>query len=315
MIDSAPGKCWIVWWDDIQKCSRHSGKALRFEEPTPKMWHQSVTPRKIKAWIKNDFVSDPSVISVWHETAQNTNRVQATTPTIPSQPAPAPVNATMMSATMPATFAAPSVAVTNDDELCDDELPEEQGIDADEIETEDVFDPQSVLEELREDEKNNTYLTKHQAYMESKSSLIGTKVNVTSKSNRCQPLTWIVRDDVKKQDVDCATEYERVGVMKFNFNKQQKWHGLKKYAARINFLELLINLWPGNWKSQLDALNELIHFDNNEKMVVKRGGRLSNNNKPMSPISDNEFWIFWGLILVARTHGRRGNIWDKGPAE
>ena len=57
--------------------------------------------------------------------------------------------------------------------------------------------------------------------MESKSSLIGTKVNVTSKSNRCQPLTWIVRDDVKKQDVEYVTEYERVGVMKFNFNKQE----------------------------------------------------------------------------------------------
>ena len=31
----------------------------------------------------------------------------------------------------------------------------------------------------------------------------------------------------------------------------------------------------------------------------------------MKEVSEQEFWIFWGLITVARVMGRKGNLWDK----
>ena len=35
----------------------------------------------------------------------------------------------------------------------------------------------------------------------------------------------------------------------------------------------------------------------------------------IKPISEKEFWIFWGIILAARVHGRFGELWDHGQPE
>jgi hypothetical protein len=37
---------------------------------------------------------------------------------------------------------------------------------------------------------------------------------------------------------------------------------MAKEKQRINFLELLISLWPGDWKKQLARLNLRIRVDN-----------------------------------------------------
>ena len=36
---------------------------------------------------------------------------------------------------------------------------------------------------------------------------------------------------------------------------------------------------------------------------------------PIKKISYNEFWIWWGLILVAHIEGRNGTLWDKEEPE
>lgn len=68
-------------------------------------------------------------------------------------------------------------------------------------------------------------------------------------------------------------------------------------------MELLIYLWPGDWRQQLNNLNKRIALDNRQK------------RKLIKPISEHEFWVFWGLILLARIEGRCGNLWDSGVAE
>jgi hypothetical protein len=59
----------------------------------------------------------------------------------------------------------------------------------------------------------------------------------------------------------------------------------------------------------------MIHYDNEIKRQSYRNGRVPSNNKPMNPITEYEFWVWWGLILVARTWGRKGNVWDKAESE
>ena len=69
VLDSAPEKAWIVWWDDIHKCSSHSCRSLRFEGPTPRNFHVKMTARKIQQLIKKNFVTDPSSVPLGNSTA------------------------------------------------------------------------------------------------------------------------------------------------------------------------------------------------------------------------------------------------------
>ena len=104
VLDSAPEKAWIVWWDDIHKCSSHSCRSLRFEGPTPRNFHVKMTARKIQQLIKKNFVTDPSSVPLGNATAN---------PPIPTPPAGLASTATV---TVPPPAPAPSVAVTNDDD-------------------------------------------------------------------------------------------------------------------------------------------------------------------------------------------------------
>ena len=66
-----------------------------------------------------------------------------------------------------------------------------------------------------------------------------------------------------------------------------------------------MHLWPGDWRAQLKCMNSRIRAINQQK---KRGSRRV---RGMNEVSEQEFWIFWGLIIVARVMGQKGNLWDK----
>jgi Transposase IS4 len=70
-------------------------------------------------------------------------------------------------------------------------------------------------------------------------------------------------------------------------------------------------LWPGNWETQLKNLNNRIvrsSYDEQNK------GKVGYCRKTKF-ISKNEFWIWFGILLVARIEGRKGDVWDKHEPE
>ena len=71
---------------------------------------------------------------------------------------------------------------------------------------------------------------------------------------------------------------------------------------QINFLDLLIHLWPGDWRAQLTNLNHHVHQEYKQKVRTTRHGRV----KKVHEITEREFWIFWGIIIAARLDGRKG---------
>ena len=75
-------------------------------------------------------------------------------------------------------------------------------------------------------------------------------------------------------------------------------------SHRINLHDLMIHLWPGDWKDQLSFMNGMIE----DKECAERDAGSS--MKKMSLISEREFWIFFGLMLAARLEGRVGTLWD-----
>jgi hypothetical protein len=103
---------------------------------------------------------------------------------------------------------------------------------------------------------------------------------------------------------------QKVGVKDFDFQKYTVTCPCKK-LKRLNLLPLVIHLWPGCWESQLKNLNNRILISNNEEEQQSRGGRF----RKMNPISPNEFWVWFGIMLVARIEGRKGDVWDNTDPE
>jgi hypothetical protein len=135
-------------------------------------------------------------------------------------------------------------------------------------------------------------------------------------------IRWKVRFDIKADDVAPARseEFDDVGVCDFDFstpsvttkktatpkNKKKKRGNPKK--PRINFLRLSMHLWPGKWEEQLERMNIGVESNNDHEVQKKRN--LGKRHKKVHEITKNEFWVFFGLMTSARTHGRQGQLWD-----
>ena len=113
-------------------------------------------------------------------------------------------------------------------------------------------------------------------------------------------------DDIKKEEVPHDDDRAIIGIRNFDFNKKTV-RGTTLGRERINFLHLLIHLWPGNWQDQLKSVNERIKRDYEAEVENKRVGRV----REIHEITENEFWKFWGILIVARIEGRKGErLWD-----
>jgi hypothetical protein len=137
-------------------------------------------------------------------------------------------------------------------------------------------------------------------------------------------ITWKVAFDIKASDVDpvSSAEFPDVGVCDFDFatptdttkTTASGWKNPKKRKHRkqkkegINFLCLLIHLWPGNWEDQLERMNERVEAFNQEQIQKKQNA--GQRHKKAHEITKNEFWVFFGLMISARIHGRQGQLWD-----
>ena len=100
-----------------------------------------------------------------------------------------------------------------------------------------MFDPDSIVCDIVEDDQNGRNLTLLERYTQEKRNLIGTQVTTAA------GLTWTIRDDILETEVE--DDYDSVvGVKNFDFNKK-KVKSNNRGQTRINFLDLLIHLWPG----------------------------------------------------------------------
>ena len=64
--------------------------------------------------------------------------------------------------------------------------------------------------------------------------------------------------DINKADVQSNVEFNQVGVFGFSFTHKLQRFGERQTKAQVNFLELLIHLWPGDHDKQLNNISNQI---------------------------------------------------------
>jgi hypothetical protein len=344
LIRSEENRRWMVFWDDIGRCSIHPGVILRFEESQT----QSTDPLgglNVANIIDTLNVGDQQGIDVFSRmgsvVAPTPPSTATVTPTPPSTTTvtPCPPSTATLTTASPAiaaeTLAPPSTVAANSIvNLAPEALnptvtlvlraathaattvespptvEDQDPASLEHTQEEDTFDPMSIVADMLEDDRDGTYLRRFQEYLEKKRLMTGDQVPV---NNRSQEVIWTILDDVTPEQVPVSTEHEKVGIRGFDFNNQSvKTGGPRKNLCRINFLSLLIHLWPGDWQAQLKQLNVRIGLDNE---IKKRNSRPGFRNRSVKQISENEFWVWWGVFVSARTYGRKGNMWDRHKPE
>ena len=337
VIKSADNQQWTVYWDRIDRCANHSYNSLKYEaekgsgldgvnidtilktkhlgdskaiEPFLSWWQPPATPlpfltttttRAPRAEATNTSTLNIDEVSI------STNSMRHI------QPAPNDLSSDQSGRDSISDLTPNETATTTSEPIPNEGTQNERNDTPDEedgdlllegeacelLELEEVFDPNSIIRDFVEDERQGRHLQLQAKYEQEKSELIG--MNITTSKG----LTWKVRNDIEVDETVDDIE-QIVGIKFFDFNDRPV-KGPCRGQQRINFLQLLIHLWPGNWKSQLVKLNEYIDGDNKERTRMSRHGRV----KKVKEVTEREFWIFWGVMLVARIEGKPGGqLWE-----
>ena len=300
VIKSCENQKWTVYWNEIDRCADHPFNSLRFESSRGTSL-DGIDLHSILA-SKHLGLGDPKVIesflATWQPPLPLEQAVQAVPLTQPSveetntdqgstatrhtidlqpitmqQPEPSqdsnPINLNSI-LTDPSTNSLrnstnsspnPDPTPNNNTEEPNQE-PNEETHENTEPEQEEVFDPDSIVRDIVEDDSSGRNLRLRQIYEQEKAILIGSEVNTAA------GLTWKVRNDIRQSEV--ADEYDPlIGIRNFDFNNKRMRTNTKG-LLQINFLDLLIHLWPGDWKSQLINLNKRIHGEYKQKVKLTR---------------------------------------------
>ena len=259
------------------------------------------TKEELDEWMRTDFVDNPAAPVDQPPPTPSPSRL-AHPPEVTQRTQEEPL-ATMAN-NGPA--AAPIQLFTGDNVVAANEKHNNQSaMDEDDV-VANVWDPESTI---TEDTASDNYLARRRACIAEKRDLIGTQVVVNSVG--CETLSWVVREDITKNESPVDTDFRVNGLCAFNFS-----HTPKQFAStrkeRIDFLELLIKLWPGDWEEQLQEVNRRIRAANDDE---RQSVRKTKKPKLMKEVSQHEFWVFWGLILAARACGKsevtsgQGALW------
>ena len=115
----------------------------------------------------------------------------------------------------------------------------------------------------------------------------------------------VVNDNV----VEDPTDHDDIGLCGFYFNlfdKDGKGVG-KEWSSEFPYLLILIKLWTGNRKSQLNSTNQNVDEENG-KALGKGNGRY----RKVCQFYSNELWKNIGCLVSAPTFGLGGpRLWDK----
>ena len=194
VIASHQHQKWVVFWDDIQVCSAHSPKILKFVCDPPSF--SQIDAEQVKHIMRTAFVEDPALAF---------QQPPPPAPPIAAGPAPstppqrnqepqtedaAPLDPANPNANNQPAVQSP-LLLTPERPSSEPEKEEDPNPDADE--SEEVYDPNCLTEEER---IKHIHLQKFTSYVAAKQQLIGKKVKITSKSNRCEDLVWTVTPDI-----------------------------------------------------------------------------------------------------------------------
>jgi hypothetical protein len=182
-----------------------------------------------------------------------------------------------------------------------------------------LYNPEDIAEY-----EGDRHARKWTSYETAKAALLDDEVEVGTGARK---ITWKVIDDIKAKDIHPSvseSEFPDVGICDFDFstahptsNTSGTWRNPKKYKKakkkRINFLALLIHLWPGKWEDQLERMNNRVEAYNLDQSQKKR--HAGQRYKKLKEITKHEFWVFFGLMVSARVHGRHGQLWDDEDVE
>jgi hypothetical protein len=164
-----------------------------------------------------------------------------------------------------------------------------------------MLDPDQYRRAIMEEARNTfAHANNYVMYEREKSELIGSSVLIGPL--RGEKTRWEVCEDVMKESIPPQVNYfKEIGIRDFNFRNNTVSIEGTNYS-RLNLLDLVCYLWPGDWMFRLRTLNEKIKKDNLDSRNM--------NQKIVHPISQNEFWIFFGILLAGRLNGKKGdNNW------
>ena len=76
---------------------------------------------------------------------------------------------------------------------------------------------------------------------------------------------WEVVDDHVVED---PTDHEEIGLQGFDFNyfDKDEERFFREGSSEFTYLLMLINLWPGNGKTQLKRINQKVYKDNGKSL-------------------------------------------------
>ena len=117
---------------------------------------------------------------------------------------------------------------------------------------------------------------------------------------------WEVVDD---HVVEEPTDHKDIGLRGFDLNLfgDDEEGVVREGSSEFPYLLILINIWPGNWKTQLNRTNHKMD-EENVKSLVKSNLRYQKVRR----FSSNEFWKNIGCLVSAPTFGLGGSrLWDK----
>jgi hypothetical protein len=142
------------------------------------------------------------------------------------------------------------------------------------------------------DDRDNFWSARQTEAKAKIASLIGKKVTVKNNNNRGG--SNYERTVVESESIDAdefKAEYENIGA-----------HSLDWEGKGLNLMDVLLRLWPSDWRDQLSQLNKMLLAD------MRRTSR-SNFRMAVKEITEEEFWIFIALLLAACPYGKGGGGW------
>jgi hypothetical protein len=119
-----------------------------------------------------------------------------------------------------------------------------------------------------------------------------------------QKFKWVVVEDHIAENP--PSSYGECGLIGFDFNDFREINNKVSDGYNNPFGRLVEELWPGSWREQLKTLNAAIEVWNEDPANRKK--------KSVNPVSDDEWWVFWGVVLVAAPAGKGGisALYDTG---
>jgi len=283
VIGSMPDKSWLVLWDPTSQATIHSYCSIKFLE------YSTFTEVKLREMRQRFLPPQNAVVQL-----QSTSAISTLAAAVDQEGAALVSVAEVSAAPNEAILQLPPAAATMPEEVGnaegnqannatldivlnppDDEPPQE--------EVEEVpADPDGEeSEQMQYDGGNNCFVgldnfqeghdehcRKWILYVQEKSALIGATV---SKGQGLKAITWKVRDDVEANDVppDINKEYREVGICGFDFTANNT-KSFESVPERVNLMSLLIHLWPGDWRAQIQRVNDVIDNKNDENAAKIR---------------------------------------------